>query len=254
MTESLERSIQCTLCDSTYTPVFEPEEDATGYGISCSSCYRWINITVGDSVRVALRIVLNLEGEALALAIETYLAKCFCGQAFAHDSGQRCEACLRKIKKETAQSDSQVRTEFKCIWDIPTMKEALEGKMFEFILDQMDSERENLNQLVERYEADEIDPGTYMEKLEELRFRESREIAVIKTWAMLAGPELAFRAADEHAITERYGSRVLVSIAMGLEMGYGLSVLGTLTKEEKNLDGPARKEISTFLRKIGNGF
>ena len=79
-------------------------------------------------------------------------------------------------------------------------------------------------------------------------------MAVIKTWAMLAGPEMAFRAVDENGITERYGSRILVSIAMGLEMGYGLSVLNTLTKEEKNLDGPIRKEISIFLRKIGNGF
>ncbi len=254
MTESLARSIQCTLCDSTYTPVFEPEEEAPGYGISCSSCHRWINITTGDSVRAALRTVLNLEGEALALAVETYLASCICGQPFAHDAGQRCQSCLRKIKKEVAQSENPVRKEFKCIWDIPKMKEALEGKMFEYILDQMDSERENLNQLVERYEAGEIDPGTYMERLEELRFRESREVAIVKTWAMLAGPEAAFRAADEHAITERYGSRILVSIAMGLEMGYGLSVLSTLTREEKNLDGPARKEISIFLRKIGNGF
>lgn len=254
MTESLARSVQCALCDSTYTPVFEPEEDATGYGISCSSCSRRIHITTADSVRAALRTVLSVEGEALALAIETYLADCFCGQRFAHDSGQRCESCLRKIRKESEQSETRKRNEFKCIWDIPKMKEALEGRLFEFILDQMDSEQLNLNQLVELYESGQIDPGTYMEKLEELRFRESRQVAVIKTWAMLAGPEMAFRAVDENGITERYGSRILVSIAMGLEMGYGLSVLNTLTKEEKNLDGPIRKEISIFLRKIGNGF
>ncbi|MCA9483375.1 MAG: hypothetical protein KC553_06560 [Nitrospina sp.] len=197
---------------------------------------------------------MSVEGEALALAIETYLADCFCGQRFAHDSGQRCESCLRKIRKESEQSETRKRNEFKCIWDIPKMKEALEGRLFEFILDQMDSEQLNLNQLVELYESGQIDPGTYMEKLEELRFRESRQVAVIKTWAMLAGPEMAFRAVDENGITERYGSRILVSIAMGLEMGYGLSVLNTLTKEEKNLDGPIRKEISIFLRKIGNGF
>ena len=204
--------------------------------------------------RAALRSVLKVEGEALAMAIETYLANCVCGQPFAHDSGQRCDSCLRKIKKEADKSGTPRTKEFKCIWDIQKMKEALEGKLFEYILDQMDSENMNLAQLVESYESGQIDPGTYMEQLEELRFRESRDVAVIKTWAMLAGPEVAFRAADEHAITERYGSRILVSIAMGLEMGYGLSVLHSLTKEEKNLDGPARKEIAIFLRKIGNGF
>ncbi len=254
MTESLKRSIQCTLCDSTYTPVFEPEEDAASYGVPCSSCSRWVNITTGDSVRTALKTVLGLEGEALALAVETYLAPCPCGQPFTHDAGERCAECLRKIRKETQLVNSALGREFRCIWDIPKMKEALEGKLFSFILDKMDSEEENLTLLVERYESGQIDPGTYMERLEELRFRESREVAIIKTWAMLVGPEMAFRAVDENAIAERYGSRILVSIAMGLEMGYGLSILNTLTKEEKNLDGHLRQEISIFLRKIGNGF
>ena len=37
-------------------------------------------------------------------------------------------------------------------------------------------------------------------------------------------------------------------------MGYGTSVLITLSKEEKNMDGPARKEIQIFLKKIAGGF
>ena len=130
----------------------------------------------------------------------------------------------------------------------------MEAKIFGYILDQMDSETETLGQLVDRYESGQIDPGTYMEQLEELRFRESRDVSVIKSWAMLVGPEMAFEAAIDHALTERYGSRILVSIAYGLEMGYGVSVLTTLAKEEKNLEGPEKKEIAIFLKKIANGF
>lgn len=254
MTESLERSVQCVLCDSTYSPVFEPEEDEPSYPVSCTSCNRWINITTGDSVRTALKEILKLDGEPLALAVETYLSPCPCGQPFAHDAGQRCPVCLKKIRKETVPQDSRPAKEFRCLWDIPKMKEALEAKLFGYILNQMDSELVNLNQLVDLYESGQIDPGTYMEKLEELRFRESREVAVVKTWAMLVGPEMAFRAVDENSIAERYGSRILVSIAQGLEMGYGLSVLNTLSREEKNLDGYLRRDISMFLRKIGGGF
>ena len=118
----------------------------------------------------------------------------------------------------------------------------------------MDSEEENLNQLIARFESGELEPGAYMEGMENIQIREATDVAVIKTWAMLAGPEMAFRAAEEHGLTIRYGTRILVSVATGLEMGYGISILTTLSKEEKNLDGPARKEIQTFLKKIAGGF
>ena len=148
---------------------------------------------------------------------------------------------------------SPAPNEFHCIWNIGKLKE-IEGKIFEAILDRLDSEEENLNQLIARFESGEIDPGTYMEGVENLQIREAADVAVIKTWAMLVGPEMAFRAAEEHGLSVRYGSRILVSIAAGLEIGYGLSILTTLAKEEKNLDGPARKEIQTFIKKIGGGF
>ena len=65
---------------------------------------------------------------------------------------------------------------------------------------------------------------------------------------------MAFRAAEEHGLTIHYGSRILVSIATGLEIGYGTPVLISLSNEEKNMDGPAKKEIQIFLKKISGGF
>ena len=187
----------------------------------------------------------------MALAIQNYLAPCPCGQEFSHDAGKRCPACIHKIKRET--HISYASSEFHCIWNIEKLKE-IEGKVFEYILDRLDSEEENLNQLIERFENGEIDPGPYMEGVENIQIREATEVAAVKTWAMLAGPEMAFRAAEEHGLAIHYGSRILVSIAAGLEMGYGTSILTTLSKEEKNMDGPARKEIQTFIKKIAGGF
>lgn len=253
MSDSFANPFNCVLCQESSRSIYEIEEDSEGYEIHCSSCARWILLTRGDSTRVALREVLGLQGEALALAVQTYLAPCTCGHPFSHDGGRRCLSCLKKIKKETP-SKRTPGSQFHCIWDLPKMKEALEGKFFSHILARMDSEEETLTQLVDRYESGEIDPGVYMESLEKIQLRESRDVAVIKSWAMLAGPEMAFQAAEDHALTQRYGSRILVSIASGLEMGYGISILSTLSREEKNLDGVARKEIRTFLRKIAGGF
>ncbi len=253
MADTFAKTVECVLCEQTFSPVFEPGEDEEGYEISCSACSRRVLMTRGDSVRVALREVLNLQGEALALAVQTYLAPCPCGRPFSHDAGRRCPVCLKKIRKE-ASYETRNSGEFRCLWNLEKMKKELEGKLFAYILDQMDSEAETLNHLVEAYESGQMDPGTYMVRLEELRFREAREVAVIKTWAMLVGPEMAFRAADEHALTARYGSRILISIASGLELGYGKSILSTLSREEKNLDGPTRKEIQTFIKKIAGGF
>jgi len=253
MVDTFAKTIACVLCNESFSPVFEPQEDTEGYEISCTSCSRWVLITRGDSVRVALRETLTVDGEALALAVQTYLGPCPCGQGFSHEAGRRCPPCIKKIRREV-QDEWIEKTDFRCVWNIQKMKQELEGKLFEYILNCMDSEAETFNQLVDQYESGQIDPGSYIERLEDLRFRESREIAVIKCWGMVVGPEMAFRAAEEHALTERYGSRILVSIASGLEMGYGRSILSTLSKEEKNLDGPARKEIQMFIKKIAGGF
>ena len=251
MVDTVARELDCILCQERFSPVIEPEEDQTSYDIYCTSCVKWVRIGKSDPARTTLRTILKLEGEPLALAIQNYLAPCPCGQEFSHDAGKRCPACIHKIKRET--HISYAPSEFHCIWNIEKLKE-IEGKVFEYILDRLDSEEENLNQLIERFEKGEIDPGPYMESVENIQIREAAEVAAVKTWAMLVGPKMAFSGAEEHGLAVHYGSRILVSIATGLEMGYGTSILITLSREEKNLDGPAKKEIQTFIKKIGGGF
>ena len=253
MVDTFAKEIDCVLCKERFSPIIEPEEDKASYDIYCTSCVKWVRIGKSDPVRITLRKLLKLEGEPLALAVQNYLAACPCGEEFSHDAGKRCPACIHKIKKEIHPNHAAGAQEFHCIWNIRKLKE-LEGRIFESILDRLDSEDENLNQLIARYERGEIEPGAYMEGMENIQIREANEVAFIKTWAMLAGPEMAFRAAEEHALAIHYGSRVLVRIAEGLEMGYGTSVLIALSNEEKNLDGPAKKEIQIFLKKIAGGF
>ena len=251
MVDTVAKELDCVLCQERFSPVIEPEEDQASYDIYCTSCVKWVRIGKSDPVRTTLRTILQLEGEPLALAIQNYLAPCPCGQEFSHDSGKRCPTCIHKIKRETHISYGS--KEFHCIWNIEKLKE-IEGKVFEYILDRLDSEEENLTQLIERFENGEIDPGPYMEGVENIQIREAAEVAAVKTWAMLVGPKMAFPGAEEHGLAVHYGSRILVSIATGLEMGYGTSILTTLSREEMNLDGPVKKEIQTFIKKIGGGF
>ena len=126
--------------------------------------------------------------------------------------------------------------------------------MFEFIFQKVESKGESLKELIEKFESGEMDPGTYMEELDSLRFRESTQISVIQAWAMILGPDIAFRAAEEHELVERYGTRILVSIADALEISAGKSALATLTTEMKNWDGSVERELNTFIAKIGGGF
>jgi hypothetical protein len=65
---------------------------------------------------------------------------------------------------------------------------------------------------------------------------------------------MAFRAAEEHGLVEYFGTRILVSIAKGIEMSTGHPVLTTLTQEKTNWDGDVQQELSTFIAKIGGGF
>jgi len=245
------KNVACVLCQDAFVPAIEPEEGEEHYSVHCSSCVKWVKIGKSDPVRLTLRSVLNIEGEALALAVLTYLNDCPCGQPFSYDAGQRCPQCIQKIKNETREEARA--QDFYCIWNIKKLRD-LEAKIFGFILDRLDSEEETMTQLIDRYESGQIDPGTYMQGVEDIQFREARDVSVIKTWAMLVGPEMVFRAAEEHGLPKRYGSRILVSLASGLEMGYGTNILTTLSKEEKNLDGLLQKEIQTFIKKIAGGF
>ncbi len=251
MTDSLTREIQCQLCEDKYSPIIEPEEDESYYRLYCSCCANWISINIANPVRVTLKEVMGLKGEALALAIQTCLSKCQCGKPFSHDAGERCSVCLDKIEQESrAIRPSEI---FQSPWNLEELKK-FEGKIFEYLIGKMNSKEETLRELIEKYEEGKINAETYMDGIESLQFRESRQVSVIQTWAMILGPDIAFRAAEEHDLVERYGTRVLVSIAKGLEISAGKSVLSTLGAEADQWDGEAGKELRVFMKKIGGGF
>lgn len=251
--DTFQKEVQCILCPETFVPVIEPEEDRNAYEIYCSSCSNYNNIARSNPVRVAFREVLGLKKEALALALQSVLAPCHCGGEFNHDAGKRCPNCLYKIEREARKTGSDLEVEFHCPWNMGELKK-YEAKFFEFIYQKVELKEENLKQLIERFESGEIDAETYMEGLHSLRFRESTQISVVQAWAMILGPDMAFRAAEEHDLVERYGTRILVSIADALEISSGKAVLATLTNEMKNWDGAVERELNTFIAKIGGGF
>lgn len=253
MEDTYAKDIECVLCKAKYSPVIEPDEEETYYDVHCSSCVRWVRVTRGDSVRATIREVLDVKGEPLALAIETMLAPCPCGSEFRHDAGKRCPECIVKIKNATKRADNPNSGDFHCIWNIEKLKE-LEPKIFGFIFQKLESKEDTLAEWIVKFDGGEIDAESYMEGLEDLRFRESRQLSVIKVWAMVLGPEAAFRAAEENDLVEKYGARIMVTLASGLEMGYGRSILSTLSREEKNMDGETQKEVRTFIKKIAGGF
>jgi hypothetical protein len=253
MVEPISKEIQCVLCKETYSPVIEPAQDQTAYKLSCSSCTQCYSIGRGEAVRATLRAVLSLKGEALALALETVLAPCSCGQNFSHDAGKRCPVCIKKIERENKRSGNNPSEDFSCPWNLDELGK-LEPKIIDFIREKMGSKQETLQSLIEKYESGEMDAETYIVGVEELQFRESTQICVIQTWAIILGPEMAFRAAEEHGLVEYFGTRILVSIAKGIEMSTGHPVLTTLTNEKANWGGDVQKELNTFLAKIGGGF
>jgi hypothetical protein len=253
MVDTFQKEVQCTLCPDTFEPVIAPKEEENSYLIYCSSCVEYLSVGRTNPVRIAFREVLGLKGEALALAFQSVLAPCKCGGEFTHDSGQRCSKCLYKIERETRKSGITAEPEFSCPWNLDELKKS-EGKFFEYVFQKVESKEDSLKQLIEKYEAGEIDAETYIENLDSLRFRESSQVSVIQAWSMILGPEMAFRAAEEHDLVERYGTRILVSIADALEISAGKSVLITLTDEKKNWDGHVEQELNTFIAKIGGGF
>jgi len=251
--DTFQKEVQCVLCPEVFEPVFEPREGKSAYPIYCCSCSNYMNVARSNPVRIAFRQVLGLRGEALALAVQSVLAACSCGGEFTHDAGKRCPTCLYKIEREAKKAGTDIEAEFRCPWNNEELKKS-EAKFFEYIFQKVESKEENLKDLIERFESGEMDAEVYMEELESLRFRESSQIAVIQAWAMILGPDMAFRAAEEHELVERYGSRILVSIADALEISSGKSVLATLTNEMKNWDGAVERELNTFIAKIGGGF
>ena len=252
MTETITRDIDCVLCKETYSPTLGPEEGEKNYRIYCSSCVNWVAVGRSNPLRIAIREVLGIRGEALALAVQTCLASCKCGSNFTHDAGERCPICIEKIERET-KSEIVGSKDFSNPWNQDEMQK-LESKFFEYILGKTDHEEVNLNQLIEKFEAGEIDAEEYMEGVESLQSRESNQMAVVQAWAMTMDPDQVFAVAEEHDLVERYGTSVLVSIASALESSTGRAVLATLNNEMNQFDEVVQKELKTYIAKIGGGF
>ncbi|MCH8157089.1 MAG: hypothetical protein IID18_04950 [Nitrospinae bacterium] len=253
MTETTTREIDCVLCKQTYTPTLGPEEGEKSYRVYCSSCVNWVAIGRANSIRIALGEVLGIRDEALSLAMQTCLAPCGCGAEFSCDAGKRCPDCIEKIEAETREGPPGSK-DFQNPWNQDELKK-LEPKLLEYIIAQVGQEEStNLSQLIEKFEAGEMDPEEYLEKVESLRFRESHQVAVVQAWAMAVGPDVVFAAAEEHGLIEQYGTRILVSIASALEMTTGHPVLTTLSSEMNQFDGVVQQELRTFIAKIGGGF
>jgi hypothetical protein len=131
----------------------------------------------------------------------------------------------------------------------------LQPKFLEYILgSEEDNDKINLKQLIEKFEAGEMGAEEYMESVESLQFRESNQVSVIQAWAMTMDPEDLFSKVDDYDLVERYGSRIIVSIASALESSIGRPVLTTLNNEMEQFDQNTQQELRTFMRKIGGGF
>ena len=253
MTEANSREINCVLCKDTYASVLGPEEGEKSYRIYCSSCVNWVAVGRTNPLRLSLRIVLGLRDEALSLAIQTCLSSCSCGSRFSCDAGGRCQTCVEKIERETISPTSSNK-DFTNPWDKEEMKK-LQPKFLECILgSEEDNENVNLNQLIEKFEAGEMGAEEYMEAVESLQFRESNEVSVVQAWAMTMDSEELFSKVEDYDLVERYGSRIIVSIASALESSIGRPVLTTLNNEMDQFDQVTQQELRTFMRKIGGGF
>lgn len=250
MNQSLSEQRDCVLCNNPYSPQIKAEEGQTAYPVYCSSCPKCVAIQLSSPVRVTFRRALKMEDETLAQAIQEALVNCSCGEEFRHDAGGRCRDCIEKIHKERKTTNPEV-IGLKTIWDTEKLKR-WEEPIFKYILGKMESGGETLAQLIEKFEAGEISPEEYMEKIEELQHRESSQLSAIQTWAMILGKG-AYRAAEDLGMVERYGSRILVTIASGLEKSTGQPLINILTNEMKNWDGTVQKELRTYIAKTTGG-
>jgi hypothetical protein len=67
-------------------------------------------------------------------------------------------------------------------------------------------------------------------------------------------PNDLFAAVEDYDLVERYGARIIVSIASALESSIGRPILTTLNNEVDQFDQVTQQELRTFMRKIGGGF
>ncbi len=241
--------IKCLLCGQDYEPVFGPKKGETAYSIYSALGAICVLIKANNPVRVAFKFALGLDGKELAQALEDSLVDCPTGGVFAHDAGERCLKCVKKVEAETRGKPIPKSA---AIWDAEKLK-PWESKLLAYILEKIETKEDTLQCLIEKFESGKIDAEVYMRGLDSMQYREAAQIAAIQTWGMIQGPGDAFRAAEELELVERYGARIIVCIAQGLEMSSGLSVLNTLSREANNWDGPIQKEIKTYMAKTAGG-
>lgn len=249
MITTLFKENDCIICHKTFTPIAEPGEGESGYEIYCSAptCANKIFLRRADPVRVTYREAFGLKGEPLLLVLQEALADCFCGGKFAHNAGKRCPSCIEKIASEKREQYYGRTPSF--IWSMQELKKRESG-ITDFIVGKATSGEQTFAQLVESFEAGEMGAEKYMEELDNLQLRESTQLCAIKTWAMILGRETAFRAAEELELVERYGTRILITIASGLEMSLGIPAINLLSKELENWDGTVQKELQTYIGKV----
>ncbi len=232
----------------------DEKEKATGYEVGCtaSNCPNKIFISYKDPVRVALRTVYEFEDNELSLELEKLLKPCPSGFSFSNNVDLQAPSDLTPVTAQIKEPGSCF-TQTHYTWNLDELKKH-EGQLISYVLKKMEVKEETFQDLVDRFEAGEMEAEAYLQGIEDIHIRERALLCVVKTWAMAAGKEGAFQGAQELDLVEHFGPRILITIADGLEIGTGATILATLSKEASNWDGLVEKEIRTYLARIGKGF
>ena len=232
----------------------ENKEKATGYEIGCIAynCPNKIFISFKDPVRVAMRAVYGFKDNELGLSLENLLKPCPSGFTFSNNVDLQAPSDLNPVTSQI-KKPGECFTQTHYTWNLDELKKH-EGQLISYILKKMEIKEDTFQDLVDRFESGEMDPESYLQGIEDIQIRERDLLCVIKTWAMAAGREGAFRGAQELDLVEHFGARILITIADGIEIGTGATSLSTLSKEASNWDGIIEKEIRTYLARIGKGF
>ena len=232
----------------------DEKEKSTGYEVGCtaSNCPNKIFISYKDPVRVALRTVFGFEDNELKLEIEKLLKPCPSGFAFSNNVDLQAPSDLNPVTSQIKQPGACF-TQTHFTWNLDELKK-YEGQLISYVLKKMEVKEETFQDLVDRFESGEMGAEAYLQGIEDIHIRERVLFCVIKTWAMAAGIEGAFRGAQELDLVDYFGARVLITIADALETAMGADSLSTLSKEASNWDGMVEREIRTYLARIGKGF
>ncbi len=232
----------------------DEKEQATGYEVGCtaSNCPNKIFISYKDPVRLAMRAVYGFEDNELSMEIEKLLKSCPSGFAFSNNVDLQAPSDLNPVTSQIKEPGSCF-TQTHFMWNLDELKKH-EGQLIGYVLKKMEVKEDTFQDLIDRFESGDMDPESYLQGIEDIHIRERVLLCVVKTWAMAAGKEGAFRGAQELDLVEHFGSRILITIADGIEIATGVASLSTLSKEASNWDGMVEREIRTYLARIGKGF